>query len=104
MCTADYIGQMSDPRYPDRLEPLFNEFVESYRYQQLPPDQWLFKSYEALLRGTPGFWDNFVRKKLDEECAGIWLHLEHPLTGDNPYMASVEANMAAIRERIAALG
>ena len=104
VCTADYIGQMSDPRYPDRLEPLFNEFVESYHYQQLSPDKWPFESYEALLRATPTFWATFVQSKLNDECAGIWKHLEDPVTGDNPYMASVERNMATIRERIAALG
>lgn len=104
VCTGDYIGQISDPRYPDRLEPLFNEFAESYRYQGIPADQWPFRSYEALLRGTPAFWDVFVQRKLNLECAGIWRHLEHPQTGDNPYMASVERNMATIRQRIAALG
>lgn len=104
VCTGDYIGQISDPRYPDRLEPLFNEFAESYRYQGIPADQWPFKSYEALLRGTPAFWDIFVQRKLNQECAGIWRHLEDPVTGDNRYMASVERNLATIRDRIAALG
>jgi hypothetical protein len=104
VCTGDYIGQISDPRYPDRLEPLFNEFAESYRYQRIPAAEWPFKSYEALLRGTPAFWDIFVQRKLNQECAGIWRHLEHPVTGDNRYIASVERNLATIRERIAALG
>jgi hypothetical protein len=104
VCTGDYIGQISDPRYPDRLESLFHEFEESYRYQKIPAAEWPFKSYEALLRGTPAFWDIFVQRKLDEECAGIWRHLRHPVTGNNPYMVSVERNLATIRDRIAALG
>jgi hypothetical protein len=104
VCTADYIGQMSDPRYPDRLKPLFSEFVESYRYQGISCDEWPFKSYEAHLRGTPSFWGTFVQHKLNHECAGIWRHLEHPVTSDNPYMTSVERNLAIIHERIAALG
>lgn len=104
VCTADYIGQMSDPRYPDRLKPLFEEFAESYSYQRISPDEWPFKSYEALLRGTPAFWDTFVQRKLNCECAGLWQHLEHPLTGDNPYMESVVRNLAIIRGRITALG
>ena len=103
VCTADYIGQISDPRYPDRLETLFNEFEESYRYQGMSPDTWPFKSYEALLRATPAFWDTFVQRKLNDECAGVWRHLEDSTTGDNPYMQSIERNLAAIRERIAAL-
>jgi len=103
VCTADYVGQISDPRYPDRLETLFNEFEESFRYQGMSPDTWPFKSYEALLRATPAFWDTFVQRKLNDECAGVWRHLADPVTGDNPYMASIERNLAAIRERIAAL-
>jgi hypothetical protein len=103
VCTADYIGQMSDPNYPDRLEILFNEFAESYRFQQIPREEWPFASYEALLRSTPDFWNLFVKHKLDVECAGVWEHLEHPVSGDNPYMESVERNLAAIRERIAGM-
>lgn len=103
VCTADYIGQISDPHYPDRLESLFGEFVESYRYQQIPREDWPFKSYKTLLRRTPAFWEKFVRPKLDSECGGLWRYLEHPVTGDNPYMASVERNLATIRKRIAAL-
>jgi hypothetical protein len=103
VCTADYIGQMSDPRYPDRLEPLFKEFEESYCYQQLPESQWPFKSFESLLRGTPAFWDHFVKRKLNEECAGVWRHLACPLTGRNPYMDSLASNLAKIREMISGL-
>ena len=103
VCTADYVGQMSDPGYPDKLKVLFLEFEESYRYQGIPFEEWPFKSYEALLRGTPGFWDKFVLHKLDVECAGLWRHFENPVTGENPYQASIDRNFETIRERIAAL-
>ena len=103
VCTADYVGQMSDPRYPDRLESLFAEFAESYLYQGLPQEAWPFKSYEALLRGTPGFWKTFVQNKLNDECGGLWRHFEDLASGENPYMDAVERNIAVIRERIAAL-
>ena len=103
VCTADYIGQMSDPRYPERLEILFEEFKESYQYQQIPQSQWPFSSYEALLRGTPGFWGSFVQHKLSFECAGISRHLENPLTGENLYMESIGHNLATIDRQIAEL-
>ena len=103
VCTADYIGQMSDPHYPVRLKILFNEFAESYRYQQIPEEKWPFASYEALLRSTPDFWDSFVQHKLNVECAGLWTCLEHPVTGKNLHMEFVERNLATIRECIAAL-
>lgn len=101
VCTADYIGQMSDPGYPDKLSVLFGEFRESYRYQEIPESDWPFASYEALLKGTPGFWDTFVRHKLAVECAGLSKFLEHPVTGENPYLESVDRNLAIIRQRIA---
>jgi hypothetical protein len=103
VCTADYVGQMSDPRYPDKLRALFGEFAESYRYQQIPESQWPFPSYEAMLRSTPGFWSTFVQHKLNVECAGIRRHLEHPLTGENRYFESIERNMATIAMQIRGL-
>jgi len=103
VCTADYVGQMSDPRYPDKLEVLFAEFAESYRYQGIPPAEWLFPDYGALLRSTPDFWATFVRHKMDVECAGQWQYLEHPVSGENPYLEAIERNLATIRRRIARL-
>jgi hypothetical protein len=103
VCTADYIGQMSDPGYPDKLEVLFGEFKESYQYQQISESDWPFASYEDLLQSTPAFWRTFVQHKMSVECAGLWKHLEHPLSGENPYLASIERNMAAIEQRIAML-
>ena len=103
VCTADYIGQMSDPHYPDKLAVLFDEFKESYQYRQIPESEWPFASYEALLRGTPGFWGTFVQHKLTVECADIYKHLEHPLSGENPYMEAIERNLATIEQRIADL-
>jgi len=103
VCTADYIGQMSDPGYPDKLEVLFGEFAESYRYQGMPENEWPFPNYEAMLRSTPGFWSSFVQHKLNVECAGISRHLAHPRTEENPYFDSIERNLAVIRQKIALL-
>jgi hypothetical protein len=104
VCTADYVGQMSDPAYPDKLKVLFKEFEESYRYQRIPRSKWPFASYEALLRSTPDFWGKFVQYKMTVECNGVWDHLEHPVSGENPHMASIERNLATIACRIAQLG
>lgn len=103
VCTADYIGQMSDPDYPDKLETLFHEFEESYLYQNLPRKDWPFQSYEGLLRGTPEFWRTFVHRKMTVECGAVWDYLEHPVTGENPYFEAVEDNLAKIRDQIAHL-
>ena len=103
VCTADYIGQMSDPHYPDKLPILFGEFKESYQYQQIPREEWPFPSYEAMLKGTPGFWETFVKHKLEVECAGLSRHLENPVSGENPYQESIERNMSTIEQRISLL-
>jgi hypothetical protein len=103
LCTADYVGQMSDPDYPDKLEILFHEFEESYQFQNLSRSQWPFGSYEDLLCSTPNFWNKFVRYKLDVECGGIWQYLEHPVTGDNTYLEAIERNLGIIDQRIAQL-
>jgi hypothetical protein len=103
VCTADYIGQMSDPGYPDKLEVLFSEFEESYRYQKLPRSEWPFTSYESLLRSTPDFWAKFVHYKMTVECGNAWDYLEHPVTGENPHMESIAHNLATIRQRISRL-
>lgn len=103
VCTADYIGQMSDPGYPDKLEVLFREFEESYRYQQLPETKWPFPDYATMLRGTPDFWSGFVRHKLDNECGGIASHLRHPRTGQSVHLESIVRNLVTIERRIASL-
>jgi len=101
VCTADYVGQMSDPQYPEKLPVLFREFKESYQYQQIPESEWPFASYEVMLQGTPGFWSTFVQHKLDVECAGLSKYLQHPVTGENPYMESIKRNLARIEKLIA---
>jgi hypothetical protein len=100
VCTADYVGQMSDPDYPDKLEVLFVEFEESFNYQRIPRSKWPFTSYEALLRATPDFWGSFVRHKMEVECGGIWKFLRGPSNSDNPYFDSIERNLAIIGRRI----
>jgi hypothetical protein len=104
VCTADYVGQMSDPNYPDKLPVLFEEFKESYRCQQLPKSEWPFASYEELLKSTPNFWSIFVQKKLAVECDGLSRYLKHPVSGRNPYLESIERNLVTINQRIEKFG
>ena len=101
VCTADYVGQMSDPNYPDKLPVLFEEFKESFRYQQIPKSKWPFASYEELLKSTPNFWAIFVQKKLAVECDGLSRYFKHPVSGRNPHLESIERNLATIKQRIA---
>lgn len=100
LATADFLGQMSDPAYPDKLPVLFREFREADDFFHLPLERRTFKSAEDLTLRTPGFWDNFVRKKLEVDCQALYRFLAVPYPhGPNPYIDAVERNVAEIRRR-----
>ncbi|MDX2108946.1 MAG: hypothetical protein SFY80_01765 [Verrucomicrobiota bacterium] len=98
VCTADYLGQMSDPGYVDKLPPLFKEFEESDNYRNIPLEKRLFKSADEMLKKTPGFWKHIVLPKLENECQGLYRYLAVPYPdGPNPYIAAVEENIERIQ-------
>jgi len=98
VCTADFLSQMSDPGYVQKLPDLFEEFAESDRANQVPADERQFKTLGDLYRSTPGFWENFVVPKLRGECADVGRYLADPFpSGPNPYFEQVQANIAAIK-------
>lgn len=100
VCTADYVGQMSDPKYPDKLPGLFLEFEESDDYRRIPHDQRLFKSLDSLLKGTPMFWEKIVVPRLEGECGGLYHFLAVPYPhGPNPYVEKILANVEEVRAR-----
>lgn len=103
VCTADFIGQMSDPRYVEKLPLLYSEFTESYDFQGLEDEERPFKSYEDMLLQTPGFWEKFVHWKMNDQCNGLWQYFTDPDTGENPYLDAVETNIAAVKKLIANL-
>ncbi len=99
ICTADYLGQMSDPNYLKKLYPLFSEFEESDNYRNIPKDNRMFKSPEELILSTPDFWENSIIHKLEEECHGLYKFLAQPFPdGVNAYMQNVEDNIDIIRK------
>lgn len=100
VCTADFIGQMSDPRYVEKLPALYREFQENYDFQDIPYDERPFQSYEDMLEKTPGFWETFVHWKMEEQCGNVWHCFEDPDTGRNPYREAVLSNIARIRSLI----
>lgn len=103
LATADYLGQMAAPDYPDELEALFNEFREADEFVRVPVEQRLFKSAAELIERTPRFWRHHVRSKLEIDFEGMYRFLASPYPeGPNMYMRAVETNMAEISRRIAA--
>jgi len=104
LATADYLGQLSDPLYPDKLGELYLEFCESDDFSHVPPEGRAFKSANDLISRTPGFWRNFVKPKLENDFQGVYHFLARPIrSGHNAYIEAVEANFAKIETRIAAI-
>lgn len=98
VCTADYLGQMSDPGYVTKLPVLFDEFEESDNYRNAPREKRIFKSVEDLLNGTPFFWEKIVLPKLENDCNGLYRHLRTGKSANtNPYIRKIEENIQAIR-------
>lgn len=104
VCTADFIGQMSDPRYVEKLPTLYREFCENYEARGLKPEDRPFHSYEDLLQKTPGFWQHFVIPRMERDCHNLWQFFADPFTGEDAYRPAVEANIAAVRQRLQELG
>lgn len=97
--TADYLGQMSDPAYPEKLAPLFREFEESDNHRGTPKEKRLFQSADEMIAKTPGFWRHIVLPKLTNECGGLFHFLAEPWpNGSNPYMEAVEDNIRRIED------
>jgi hypothetical protein len=102
LATADYLGQLADPHYPDKLGELYAEFCESDDYANVPFEMRVFKSEEDLVCRTPGFWVHFVKPKLETDFQAVYRYLEKPLgSGRNAYVAAIEENFAKIGRRVA---
>ena len=100
--TADYLGQMSAPDYPDELEDLFHEFQEADEFVHVPLSRRIFKSASDLIERTPTFWQQFVRRKLEFEFQGMYRFLADPHAGGrNLYLEAVERNIVEIGRRMA---
>jgi hypothetical protein len=98
VATADYLGQMADPDYPEKLPALFEEFEESNNFSRVPFETRPFRSAKELMAKTTGFWKGFALPKLEVDFEGVYRVLVQP-DGRNPYIDAVETNLV----RIAAL-
>ena len=104
LATADYLGQLADPHYPDKLGELYAEFKESDTFANVPVEERIFKSEDDLICRTPAFWNHFVMPKLESDFQSVFRFLERPFhSGMNSYLAAIEKNFEVIEKRIAAI-
>jgi hypothetical protein len=104
LATADYLGQMAAPEYPDKLEVLYDEFSESENYLRVPIERRQFRSARELVVNTPEFWKK-VQRRLIDEYGGLHRFLARPYPdGPNAYLLAVEHNMEKVAAKIRTYG
>lgn len=97
--TADLLGQMAAPDYPEKLAALYDEFAEAARAGgELAAHLASYTSVQELRRRTPAFWEQFVWPRLEVDFGGLWRFLNDPFPdGPNPYLDQIQRNLARIR-------
>jgi hypothetical protein len=101
--TADLLGQMAADDYVEKLPVLYAEFEEAANFDNGKSSSvGMFSSADDLMQKTPGFWDKYVRGKLDKDFAGLYRYLSYPFpVGRNYYLDQIEANMSRLRRQLA---
>ena len=86
--TADYLGQMSDPHYIEKLPGLYEE----YREGGVPG----YDSADSLIEKTPGFFEGFVMNRLTQDFCGVYRFAASHFGGRDLYIEGIRKNLAAI--------
>ena len=71
LATSDLLGQMAASDYPDKLELLYGEFLESDEFVAVPPKRRRFTSPQDLVLKTPYFWTNVIRPRLSADLQSV---------------------------------
>lgn len=99
LATADFLAQMADPGYLDKLPSLFEEFEEFDRLRGLSQTERPFPNLDTLVSSTPQFWYQFVLPRLKSDYGGVFRLLSTPYPdGPNTYLRQAEANIEALRQ------
>ena len=100
--TADLLGQMAAPNYPDQLPALYREFREAASYShQREGGIASYRSVEDLLRGTREFYQQYVRPMLESRWDGVYKLLEYHYSDHrNHYLIAIELNLDRIDRRL----
>ena len=104
--TADMLGQMAAPDYPESLFALYEEFAEAAAYSNAK-DSWItdYSSAEDLRRQTRTFYEGYVKRMLETQWGGVHEALVYHFgNGENHYFQSIEANLDQIEQQTQAGG
>lgn len=98
LATADFLAQMADPAYLDKLPSLFKEFEEFDRLRGLSNTERPFPNLDTLVSSTPQFWYQFVLPRLKGDYNNVYRLLNKPWPdGQNVYVQQAEANIDALQ-------
>jgi hypothetical protein len=99
--TADLLGQMAAPDYVEKLGILYQEFEESNKHSGKTSGPGVFTSVNDLRQKTPGFWENYVLPKINNDFLGLYKFLAVPYpNGHNIYLERVRANIDSLKEQL----
>ena len=99
LATADFLAQMSDPGYVQKLPSLFEEFEEFDRLRGLSQTERPFPDLDTLISSTPQFWFQFVLPRLKKDYGAVYKLLNSPYPdGNNVYIQHAEANIETLRK------
>ena len=98
--TADLLGQMAADDYVDKLPVLYQEFAEAAHFSNDHKSfVAMYASAEDLRQKTAGFWEKYVRLKLERDFNGLYRFLNHPYPdGPNFYVERIEANIGQLQK------
>ncbi|MBI3851260.1 MAG: hypothetical protein HY298_13450 [Verrucomicrobia bacterium] len=100
--TADLLGQMAAEDYVQKLPELYSEFAEAARFSGGDAGAvGTFSNAADLIQKTPGFWDKYVREKIESDFGGLYQFLNVPYPdGPNFYLDRIESHMAQLRQQL----
>lgn len=99
LATADFLAQMADPNYADKLPDLFAEFEEIDKLRGIEEQARPFPDLAALRQSTPNFWYQFVLPRLRRDYANAYQLLSSPYPdGPNAYLKQAERTICQLEK------
>lgn len=98
--SADLLGQLAASDYVYKLKDLYVELVESTAHAEKGSEVGgQYTCVEDLMRKTPDFWENYAKKRIENEFQSLYKYLSDPYPdGANAYLERIEANMVKLRQ------